>query len=154
MTFTILLYNLNLRCEVIEALLYLYPTEKELLYNKFNDLVKNISTIQVKNDVILFDYDNDYGYGLDENMFIDIINILKKCNEKTFILITNKDEYIKLSDFNTKFESEYSNIPIHIYVVNNNDIIEIDPLKLMFFKDIQTIDINMYIRQIKLKQLL
>lgn len=138
-----------------KALIYYLPNKEEKINNIFECIKINDFIIIDVNDIYTcFQYDMSDVLYLIDNEFINIINILSRGNHK-IIKINNGDE---LKRFENVYISKYvyGNYVSKYNAVVFDDITYIitDLEYIAYFTHIKRIDFKLYMRSIKLKQLL
>lgn len=129
----------EIRKQLLEALVYLFPNEIKIIKHK---IVNNEQIIILKNKIV-----NNIDINLriiNDNEFIKCIDVLK--NNSYLIYVKTFDDYIKMQEI-------YEYIPYFhcYYCIINDELILINLIMYeIFFEKYKTIDVNTYLRSLKL----
>lgn len=139
-----------------KSLLFMFPENSIFINDLENHLEPKFTNfILVNNDEICFDKNYDYNMPcIYSNIFINNVELLKHCNEKTFVI--QFENYNDLMEIDKREKIHHRN-----YALNTNNLIIIDNEYYtinvqeyeLFFSKFKTINYNTYIRSIKLKNI-
>lgn len=157
-------YNNN-KQDLIDNLSYFLPDKKCEINIVVSNLEKNDALILTNNNiynikeyVVLFEYYFTDAYLID-NDFNDLINILKRFGDKSFIVDLHASDYDLISK--TKYQIfkydfvnyNYKN-SLNLVIIKNEMHILSKHICLLLFNSFNFIDYKQFIRMIKIKQLL
>lgn len=147
-------------CELVdlnklkEALIYLFPNQSEKI-GCITYTINYCDNIIIKNDVIDVVAHNLCDKFMYDNTFVTLVNILKECDDKTFLIqVNDKYEYELLHKLDNNFNISYYHCKAYYYLITKNHKYYItENQKNIFFNHFKIFNVKSYCRKIKMKQL-
>lgn len=141
-----------------KALLYLLPNQKDSIIS-ICKIKKRLVYLTVSDDLISIDKSGTLNITFDDDEIVKIIEILKHINDNSYVIeLKNLIEYSEFKNLNEslKINDSLSDNICYNYVIATDNVYYIVSYfsYSRFFYNLKTIDLQTYIRSIKLKQLL